>query len=84
MADWSGHWPARSSDRRQAEETKADRIGAIAGDLCSVEKCCLKELMGKLGATSVDCLRMDRLDPRWTCELLFNATIAGIDQADAS
>src|SRR5712675_2008462 len=47
------------------KSTKADRIGAIAGDLCSVEEMfALKELMGKLGATSIDC-RQDgsALDP---------------------
>src|SRR4051812_6951936 len=65
--------------------TKADRIGAIAGDLCAVEEMfALKELMGRLGVTSIDC-RQDgaALDPALgRASYLFNATIAGIEQAD--
>src|SRR5206468_10333703 len=35
---------------------RPDRIGAIAGDLCAVEEMfALKELMRRLGATSIDC-----------------------------
>ncbi len=64
---------------------KPDRIGAIAGDLCAVEEMfALKELMGRLGATSIDC-RQDgaALDPSLgRASYLFNATIAGIEQAD--
>jgi len=67
------------------KSTKSDRIGAIAGDLATVEEMfALKELMGKLGATSIDC-RQDgsALDPSLgRASYLFNATIAGIDQAD--
>jgi NADH-quinone oxidoreductase subunit G len=65
--------------------TKADRIGAIAGDLAAVEEMfALKALMGRLGSTSLDC-RQDgaALDPSLgRASYLFNATIAGIDQAD--
>src|SRR6185369_5750556 len=65
--------------------TKGERIGAIAGDLAAVEEMfALKELMGRLGAASIDC-RQDgaTLDPaRGRASYLFNATIAGIDQAD--
>src|ERR1041385_1964371 len=64
---------------------KPDRIGAIAGDLCAVEEMfALKELMGRLGTTSIDC-RQDgaALDPALgRASYLFNATIAGVEQAD--
>jgi NADH-quinone oxidoreductase subunit G len=62
------------------------RIGAIAGDLAAVEEMfALKDLMTRLGTTNIDC-RQDGslLDPRWgRASYLFNATIAGIEQADA-
>ena len=64
---------------------KADRIGAIAGDLAAVEEMfALKDLMGKLGVSNIDC-RQDGsvLHPaNGRASYLFNATIAGIDQAD--
>ena len=70
----------------KAKATAASRIGAIVGDLASVEEMfALKGLMDKLGAASVDC-RQDgaKLDPRLgRASYLFNSTIAGIDQADA-
>jgi NADH-quinone oxidoreductase subunit G len=63
------------------------RIGAIAGDLASVEDMfALRLLMQALGSSNVDC-RQDgvRLDPRaGRATYLFNATIAGIEQADAA
>jgi len=69
----------------KANTAKPDRIGAIAGDLCAVEEMfALKELMGRLGASSIDC-RQDgaALDPSLgRASYLFNATIAGIEQAD--
>jgi NADH-quinone oxidoreductase subunit G len=81
-ASWSQAFAAIAAKLKSA---KADRIGAIAGDLASVEEMfALKELMGKLGATSIDC-RQDgsALDPSLgRASYLFNATIAGIDQAD--
>src|SRR6188474_3539151 len=65
---------------------KPDRIGAIAGDLAAVEEMfALKDLMGRLGVTSLDC-RQDgaALDPALgRSSYLFNATVAGIEQADA-
>jgi len=74
--------------RAIAAKVKATRpagIGAIAGDLCGVEEMfALKELIGKLGSQSLDC-RQDGtvLDPKWgRASYLFNATIAGIDEAD--
>ncbi|MGA2488431.1 MAG: NADH-quinone oxidoreductase subunit NuoG [Roseiarcus sp.] len=70
----------------KAKATAASRIGAIVGDLASVEEMfALKGLMDKLGAASVDC-RQDgaKFDPKYgRASYLFNATIAGVDQADA-
>ena len=63
-----------------------ERIGAIAGDLACVEDMfALQSLMGKLGVKNIDC-RQDgsKLHPRHgRASYLFNATIAGIDEADA-
>src|SRR5882672_10909732 len=79
-------WPAAfEAIAAKLKGTRGDRIGAIAGDLATVEEMfALKELMGRLGATSIDC-RQDgsALDPSLgRASYLFNATIAGIDQAD--
>src|ERR1700757_2531304 len=66
--------------------TPPARIGAIAGDLATVEETfALKDLMTRLGVVNLDC-RQDGavLDPAWgRASYLFNATIAGIDKADA-
>jgi NADH-quinone oxidoreductase subunit G len=62
------------------------RIGAIVGDLAGAEEMfALKELMTRLGSTNIDA-RQDGsvIDPKWgRASYLFNATIAGIEQADA-
>jgi NADH-quinone oxidoreductase subunit G len=62
------------------------RIGAIAGDLAAVEEMfALKDLMTRLGTANIDA-RQDgsALDPTWgRASYLFNATIAGIEKADA-
>jgi NADH-quinone oxidoreductase subunit G len=72
-----------------AEKVKASsgaRIGAIAGDLCAAEDMfALKDLMTRFGSPNIDA-RQDGavFDPKWgRASYLFNATIAGIDQADA-
>jgi NADH-quinone oxidoreductase subunit G len=66
--------------------TSGDRIGAIAGDLASVEEIyALRELMTALGSPNVDC-RQDgsALDPSLgRASYLFNPTIEGIEEADA-
>ncbi|AOF91975.1 NADH-quinone oxidoreductase subunit NuoG [Sinorhizobium sp. RAC02] len=66
--------------------TSGDRIGAIAGDLASVEEMyALRELMTALGSSNIDC-RQDgsQLDPSLgRASYLFNPTIEGIEQADA-
>ena len=63
-----------------------DRIGAIAGDLAGAEEMyALKDLMGRLGSANIDA-RQDgsALNPHWgRATYLFNATIAGIEHADA-
>ena len=66
--------------------TSPDRIGAIAGDLVSVEELfALKTLMASLGVSHIDA-RQDgtKLDPSLgRASYVFNATIAGIEEADA-
>jgi NADH-quinone oxidoreductase subunit G len=63
----------------------AAKTGAILGDLASVEEAfAIKGLLGKLGSPNLDC-RQDgaALDPALgRASYLFNATIAGIDEAD--
>jgi len=70
----------------KVKSTSLVRIGAIAGDLASVEEMfALKDLMTRLGVKNIDC-RQDgtKLDPAWgRAGYLFNATIAGIEKADA-
>jgi len=72
-----------------AEKVKAstpDKIGFIAGDLSAVEDLfAAKSLADKLGVKNIDA-RQDgaKLDPSLgRASYLFNATIAGIDKADA-
>ena len=66
------------------KKVPGERIAAIAGDLCDAEAMfALKEFLGDLGATSLDC-RQDgaKLDARCRAGYLFNTTIAGIEDAD--
>jgi NADH-quinone oxidoreductase subunit G len=66
--------------------TAPERIGAIAGDLAGAEEMfALKDLLTRLGCQNLDC-RQDgaKLDPvLGRASYLFNATIEGIDRADA-
>ena len=70
----------------RVKSTQAKRIGAMVGDLAAVEEIfALKDLMTRLGAVDLDC-RQDgaELDPkRGRATYLFNATIVGIEKADA-
>src|SRR5579871_1093100 len=80
-------WPeAFAAIAGKVRATDGNRIGAIAGDLASVEEMfALKDLMTRLGSSNID-ERQDgaALDPKWgRASYLFNATIAGIEQADA-
>ncbi len=67
-------------------KTSGDKIGAIAGDLASVEEMyALKELISSLGSKNIDC-RQDgaALDPAFgRSTYIFNPTIQGIESADA-
>lgn len=72
-----------------AQKLKAaapDRVGFIAGDLVGAEEMfAFKDLSSRLKVKSIDC-RQDgaKLDPSLgRASYLFNATIAGIDEADA-
>ncbi|WFU03109.1 NADH-quinone oxidoreductase subunit NuoG [Rhizobium sp. CB3171] len=66
--------------------TSGDKIGAIAGDLASVEEMyALSELLKSLGSENLDC-RQDgtALDPSLgRASYIFNPTIEGIEAADA-
>jgi NADH-quinone oxidoreductase subunit G len=80
-------WPeAFAAIRERVAHAHPDGIGAIAGDLAAVEEMfALKELMQRMGVRNIDA-RQDgsKLDPRWgRAAYLFNATIAGIENADA-
>jgi NADH-quinone oxidoreductase subunit G len=61
------------------------RIGAIAGDLAAVEEMfALKELLAKCGSANLAVQGGEAFDPKaGRASYIFNATIAGIDQADA-
>ncbi|HEX9072108.1 MAG TPA: NADH-quinone oxidoreductase subunit NuoG [Pseudolabrys sp.] len=70
----------------KVKSNEGKRLGAIVGDLAGAEEMfALKDLMGRLGSANIDA-RQDgsTLDPKWgRASYLFNATIAGIEQADA-
>ncbi|HEV2570986.1 MAG TPA: NADH-quinone oxidoreductase subunit NuoG [Beijerinckiaceae bacterium] len=70
----------------KVKATSPAKIGAIAGDLAAVEEIyALKALMQKLGSGNIDC-RQDgaKLDPKFgRGSYLFNATVAGIEEADS-
>ncbi|MEZ5799873.1 MAG: NADH-quinone oxidoreductase subunit NuoG [Nitratireductor sp.] len=64
----------------------AKKIGAIAGDLAAVEDMyALRDLMNSLGSANMDCREPGSvLDPKkGRASYLFNATIDGIEAADA-
>ncbi len=82
-ASWAEAFAAIAS---KVKLTSPQRIGAIAGDLATVEEMfALKELLTGLRVKNLDC-RQDgtRLDPAWgRASYIFNATIAGIEKSDA-
>ncbi len=82
-ATWS---EAFAAVKAAVAATTGDKIGAIAGDLASVEEMyALKELVSALGSTNIDC-RQDgaALDPSLgRSTYIFNPTIEGIQAADA-
>jgi NADH-quinone oxidoreductase subunit G len=71
---------------RKVSAASPSRIGAIVGDLATVEEMfALKSLLGKLDSPNIDC-RQDgsKLHPKFgRASYLFNSTIAGVEQADA-
>jgi NADH-quinone oxidoreductase subunit G len=80
-------WPeAFATIKAAVSATTGDKIGAIAGDLASVEEMyALSELVKSLGSENLDC-RQDgvALDPALgRASYIFNPTIAGIEEADA-
>src|SRR5690348_6314544 len=80
-------WPeAFAVIANRVKTTSPLQIGAIAGDLCAAEEMhALKDLLTRLGSTNIDA-RQDgaAFDPKWgRASYLFNATIAGIERADA-
>jgi NADH-quinone oxidoreductase subunit G len=81
-ATWS---EAFATIAKKMKGTAPKEIGAIIGDLASVEEVyALKDLMDRLGSPNIDC-RQDgaAIDPSLgRAGYLFNATIAGIDEAD--
>ncbi|WP_026612512.1 NADH-quinone oxidoreductase subunit NuoG [Ensifer aridi] len=82
-ASWS---EAFQAVKAAVAKTSGDKIGAIAGDLASVEEMyALKELISALGSQNLDC-RQDgaALDPSLgRASYIFNPTIQGIESADA-
>lgn len=83
----SASWDeAFAAVKAAVEGAKKGAIGAVAGDLASVEEMyALKLLLASLGSQAVDC-RQDgvALDPKLgRASYLFNPTIAGIEEADA-
>ena len=82
-ADWS---EAFDAIKKEVAKAKPERIGAISGDLATVEEMyALKLLMQSLGSENIDC-RQDgsALDPALgRASYIFNTTIEGIEQADA-
>ena len=82
-ASWAD---AFAAIREAVAKAAPDRIGAIAGDLATVEEMyALRQLMLSLGSQNIDC-RQDgaALDPSLgRASYIFNPTIEGIEQADA-
>jgi NADH-quinone oxidoreductase subunit G len=82
-ATWAQAFAAIADRMKSVSPAK---VGAIAGDLCGAEEMyALKDLMTRLGSANIDA-RQDgaALDPAWgRASYLFNATITGIEQADA-
>jgi NADH-quinone oxidoreductase subunit G len=82
-ASWSEAFKAIAA---HLERISPKRIGAMVGDLAAVEEIyAFKDLMTRLKVANLDC-RQDgaAIDPTWgRASYLFNASIHGIDSADA-
>ena len=82
-ASWSEAFAAIAS---KVSATSGEKIGAIAGDLSGVEEMfAANQLLEALGSTNVDCRQLgNALDPsKGRASYTFNATIEGIENADA-
>jgi NADH-quinone oxidoreductase subunit G len=80
-------WPeALNAVVARTKETSAKKTGALVGDLAALEEIfALKVFCDKRGVANLDC-RQDgaQLDPSFgRASYLFNATVAGIDEADS-
>jgi NADH-quinone oxidoreductase subunit G len=82
-ASWSEAFAAIAA---KVKGVNPKRMGGIVGDLAGVEEIfAFKDLLTRLGVANLDC-RQDgsAIDPAWgRSSYLFNATIAGIEAADA-
>ena len=70
----------------RVSKARGKGVGAIAGDLATVEEMfALKALLGKLGSPHHDCRQLGaKLHPKHgRTSYLFNSAIAGVDKADA-
>ncbi|MHC5307315.1 NADH-quinone oxidoreductase subunit NuoG [Bartonella sp. LJL80] len=82
-SSWSEAFAAIKS---AVTNTPAKKIGAISGDLATVEEMyALKLLMASLGSDSIDCRQDGSVlaTENGRSSYVFNPTIAGIEQADA-
>ncbi|MCO4316727.1 NADH-quinone oxidoreductase subunit NuoG [Phyllobacterium sp. 21LDTY02-6] len=80
-------WPeAFAAIKAAVSATSGDRIGAIAGDLATVEEMyALKQLMQSLGSANIDARQDGSVltNANGRASYVFNPTIDGIEQADA-
>ncbi|HTO65180.1 MAG TPA: NADH-quinone oxidoreductase subunit NuoG [Bradyrhizobium sp.] len=79
-------WPeAFAAIAAKTARIDGKRLGAIAGDLATVEEMfALKELLAKCGSANVAVQGGDAFDPKaGRASYIFNPTLAGIEQADA-
>ncbi|MDQ8728744.1 NADH-quinone oxidoreductase subunit NuoG [Bradyrhizobium sp. LHD-71] len=79
-------WPeAFAAIAAQVARSDGKRMGAIAGDLASVEEMfALKDLLGKYGSVNFATQDGTALNPaHGRASYIFNPSIAGIEQADA-
>jgi len=82
-ASWN---EAFSAIAKQFKASTPEKTGAIAGDLTSVEEMfAMRRLLTSLGSANMDCRpSSSALDPSLgRSSYIFNATIAGIEEADA-
>jgi len=71
--------------RKQIGEIKSSQIGALTGQLSSLDDIfALKKLMQALGVENIDCrLNSQKFDSKNKNDFLFNTSIAKIDEADS-